>query len=54
MSDDRLRLLIERAKAMLCDPMITVEEVAHELGTTTSTLYRHIPGGRSSIQDQAA
>ena len=45
---------IRRAKAMLCDPMITVEEVAHELGTTTSTLYRHIPGGRSSIQDQAA
>lgn len=45
---------IRRAKAMLCDPMITVEEVAHQLGTTTSTLYRHIPGGRSSLGEQAA
>jgi DNA invertase Pin-like site-specific DNA recombinase len=40
---------IRRAKAMLTDPMITVEEVAHELGTATSTLYRHIPGGRSAL-----
>lgn len=45
---------IRRAKAMLSDPTITVEEVAHKFGITTSTLYRHIPGGRSSIQDQAA
>ena len=40
---------IRRAKAMLADPMITVEEVAQQLGTATSTLYRHIPGGRSSL-----
>lgn len=45
---------IEQAKAMLADPMVTVEEVAHELGTTTSTLYRHIPGGRSAVAGQAA
>jgi DNA invertase Pin-like site-specific DNA recombinase len=45
---------IRRAKAMLADPMITVDEVAQQLGTTTSTLYRHIPGGRSSITEQAA
>jgi DNA invertase Pin-like site-specific DNA recombinase len=45
---------IRRAKAMLADPMITVKEVAHELGTATSTLYRHIPGGRSSLTEQAA
>jgi len=44
---------IRRAKAMLTDPMITVEEVAQELGTATSTLYRHIPGGRSSLIEHA-
>ncbi len=43
-----------RAKAMLADPLITVEEVAHQLGVTQSTLYRHIPGGRSSLIGQAA
>lgn len=45
---------IRRAKAMLADPTITVEEVAQELGTATSTLYRHIPGGRSSLIERAA
>ena len=44
---------IRRAKAMLADPMISVEEVAQQLGTATSTLYRHIPGGRSSLVEQA-
>lgn len=43
-----------RAKAMLTDSTITVEEVAQELGTTTSTLYRHIPGGRSAVAAAAA
>jgi len=43
---------IRRAKAMLADPMITVEEIAQQLGTATSTLYRHIPGGRSAITGQ--
>jgi len=45
---------IRRAKAMLADPLITVEEVAEQLGVTQSTLYRHIPGGRSSLIGQAA
>ena len=40
---------IKRAKAMLADPTITVEEVAAQLGVQPSTLYRHIPGGRSSL-----
>lgn len=45
---------IKRAKVMLADPMLTVEEVAKEMGVQVSTLYRHIPGGRSSIIRQAA
>ena len=40
---------VKRAKAMLADPGITVEEVAHQLGVPISTLYRHIPGGRSAL-----
>ncbi len=42
---------VKRAKAMLTDPTITVEEVARQMGVQPSTLYRHIPGGRSSILD---
>lgn len=45
---------IRRAKAMLADPMITVEEVAQQLGTAPSTLYRYIPGGRSAVISGAA
>jgi DNA invertase Pin-like site-specific DNA recombinase len=40
---------VKRAKAMLTDPTITVEEIARQMGVQPSTLYRHIPGGRSSI-----
>lgn len=40
---------VKRAKAMLADSTITVEEVAQQLGVKLSTLYRHIPGGRSSL-----
>ena len=43
---------IKRAKAMLADPTIAVEEVAAQLGVQPSTLYRHIPGGRSSVVAQ--
>jgi len=39
---------IAAAKAMLKDPEITVTEVAKRLKVAPSTLYRHIPGGRSS------
>jgi DNA invertase Pin-like site-specific DNA recombinase len=46
---------VRRAKAMLADPAITVEDVAHQMGVAPSTLYKHIPGGRSAlIDDQAA
>lgn len=38
------------AKAMLRDPEITVEQVAKQLGVSPSTLYRHFPGGRSSVK----
>lgn len=41
---------IAAAKAMLSDPKITVEEVAKRLGVAASTLYRHMPGGRSEAQ----
>jgi DNA invertase Pin-like site-specific DNA recombinase len=39
------------AKAMLKDPEITVEEVARRLRVAPSTLYRHLPGGRSSLAE---
>lgn len=37
------------AKALLRDPNITVEEAARQLRVAPSTLYRHIPGGRSAL-----
>jgi DNA-binding transcriptional ArsR family regulator len=37
------------AKAMLGDPEITVEEIARWLKVAPSTLYRHLPGGRSAL-----
>lgn len=44
---------LNAARAMLRDPAITVEAVAKRMGVAASTLYRHLPGGRSSILDQA-
>ena len=41
---------VKRARAMLGDPTITVAEVAQQLGVPISTLYRHLPGGRSSLE----
>ncbi len=43
---------IAAAKAMLSDQNITVEQVAQHLGVAFSTLYRHIPGGRSNIVEE--
>jgi DNA invertase Pin-like site-specific DNA recombinase len=40
---------IAHAKALLGDPEITVEEVAKRLNVVPSTLYRHLPGGRSAV-----
>jgi DNA invertase Pin-like site-specific DNA recombinase len=44
---------LSAARAMLRDPEITVEAVAKRMGVAASTLYRHLPGGRSSVVDQA-
>ncbi len=40
---------LKEARALLRDPDITVENVASRLGVAPSTLYRYLPGGRSSI-----
>jgi AcrR family transcriptional regulator len=36
------------AKAMLHD--LTVEQVAKRLGVAPSTLYRHLPGDRATVE----
>lgn len=38
------------AKTLLGNPEITVEQVAKRLGVGASTLYRHLPGGRSGLE----
>ena len=40
---------LQEAKALLRDPDIPVEQVARRLGVAPSTLYRHLPGGRSAV-----
>ena len=42
------------AKAMLADPSLTVADVARQLRVAPSTLYRHLPGGRSALRDGSA
>ena len=42
---------IAHARALLSDPDITVEQVAKRLGVVPSTLYRHLPGGRSAVKE---
>jgi DNA invertase Pin-like site-specific DNA recombinase len=42
------------AKAMLADPALTVADVARQLRVAPSTLYRHLPGGRSALRDGQA
>jgi len=39
------------ARAMLKDPAITVEAVAKRLQVSPATLYRHVPGGRSGVEE---
>ena len=42
---------VAAARAMLADPEITMEEVAARLKVAPSTLYRHLPGGRSTVRE---
>jgi DNA invertase Pin-like site-specific DNA recombinase len=42
---------ITAAKALLRDPNISVGQVAQRLGVSPSTLYRYIPGGRSTVNE---
>ena len=44
---------ISAAKALLSDPHITMAQVARRLNVAPSTLYRHLPGGRSSLDNPA-
>src|SRR5271166_289273 len=47
---------IRAAKAMLASGDMSATEVAQQLGCAASTLYRHLPGGRSALAqiEQAA
>ncbi|MDP3196621.1 recombinase family protein [Tabrizicola sp.] len=42
------------ARALLRDPELTVEEAAQRLQIATSTLYRHLPGGRRALLEAEA
>ena len=42
---------IAAARALLADPEITMEDVAARLKVAPSTLYRHLPGGRSAARE---
>lgn len=46
---DKLRA----AKAMLASGTMTATEVARQVGVATSTLYRHLPGGRGALAEAA-
>lgn len=50
LSKDKLRI----AKTLLRDPELSVGEVARHVGVSPATLYRLIPGGRSSIGKRAS
>ena len=45
---------IRAAKAMLASGNMSAIEVAQQLGCAASTLYRHLPGGRTAIAEIAA
>ncbi len=40
---------VRAAKAMLASGTMTASEVARQVGVSPSTLYRHLPGGRSAV-----
>ncbi len=45
---------IRAARAMMASGSMSAAEVAQQLGCAASTLYRHLPGGRSGIDAAAA
>jgi DNA invertase Pin-like site-specific DNA recombinase len=44
---------IRAAKAMLASGSMSAIEVAQQLGCAPSTLYRHLPGGRTAVAESA-
>ena len=42
---------VRAAKAMLASGTMTASEVARQIGCSPSTLYRHVPGGRTAIAE---
>jgi DNA invertase Pin-like site-specific DNA recombinase len=42
------------ARALLSDPNITIDAAAKRLGVAPSTIYRHLPGGRSGLVERTA
>ena len=45
---------IAAARALLSDPNITVDAAAKRLGVAPSTIYRHLPGGRSGLVEESS
>lgn len=48
------QIKVTAARAMLASGNLTAAEVARQLGCAPSTLYRHVPGGRTGVAAQAA
>ena len=44
---------VRAAKAMLASGTMTASEVARQIGCSASTLYRHVPGGRTAVAESA-
>jgi DNA invertase Pin-like site-specific DNA recombinase len=42
---------VTAAKAMLASGTMTATEVARQVGCSSSTLYRHVPGGRTAVAE---
>jgi DNA invertase Pin-like site-specific DNA recombinase len=42
---------VTAAKAMLASGTMTASEIARQVGCSASTLYRHVPGGRTAVAE---
>lgn len=47
------KIKVAAAKAMMVSGELTAAEVARQLGCAPSTLYRHLPGGRTAMAETA-